>query len=90
MTDMVFHLNSHRDSDKCTPLHLVIWKNKPEAIDALNEIGVAWTLKNKYGGSCDDNYHRPAEFKLNDQIMSICDASELGDFISTHAAELKM
>jgi hypothetical protein len=90
MTDMVFDLNSHRDSDKCTPLHLVIWKNKPEAIDTLNEIGVARTLKNKYGGSYDDKYHRPAEFKMNDQIMSIRDTGELGDFISTHVTELKM
>ena len=52
---MGFDLNAQRDSDKCTPLHLAIWKNKPEVIKALSEIGVDWTLKNSYGEACDDN-----------------------------------
>ena len=63
MAEMGFDLNVQRDSDKCTPLHLAIWKNKPEAITALNEIGVDWTLKNSYGESCDDKYHKLAESK---------------------------
>ncbi len=81
MADMGFDLNLQRDSDKYTSLHLAIWKNKPKAIDALNEIGVDWTLKNKYGESCNDNYQSPTEFKLNDQIMNISDTRELVDFI---------
>jgi hypothetical protein len=87
MSEMGFDLNSQCDSDKCRPLHLAIWKNKQETITTLNEIVVDWTLKNSYGESCDDKYQRTPEFKLNEQIMSIRDTRELGDFISTHDAE---
>jgi hypothetical protein len=54
MSKMGFDLNSQRDSDQCTPLHLGIWKKQQQAIKTLNEIGVDWTLKNSYGESCDD------------------------------------
>lgn len=51
-----FDINTQRDSDSCTPLHLALFYKKPKAIKTLHKLGADITIKNSYGEDCSKKY----------------------------------
>jgi len=46
-------INVQRDSDRCTPLHLAIWRRNAGMITLLQRLGANTKITNKYGESCE-------------------------------------
>jgi len=60
-----FDVNTPRDGDLCTPMHLAMWSKKGDVIETLSGLGADLTLKNIYGEACDNDYAAFIDSKNN-------------------------